>query len=96
MDNKDNDYPESYPNDLNLFGEIRTIPACWDVSSIMDRPKISNNGWQKLANHSIESSGFEQDQTFHGESTSTFDDWYLGTYLDMENDPYPSFWCAYW
>ncbi|MGD9091845.1 MAG: hypothetical protein PVF74_03280 [Anaerolineales bacterium] len=97
MDKNTNHNTDSIPEELNLFGEPRTIPAKWDVSSIMDVPKVSDNGRPKEVHDSQPSADSDDDQRSHIEGTGFFDDWYLGTYLDldMEDNPNRRFWCAY-
>ena len=95
MDQNYNHNTESTSEELNFFGELRTIPACWDLSSIMDNPDISNNGRPKQANTTHESSGGEEHQHPHNGGMIAFEDWYLGPYLDREDDPGQWSWCAY-
>ena len=95
MDQNINHNTESTSEELNFFGEIRTIPAHWDLSSIMDKPNVNDNGRPKLANTAHESSAVEEHKGPDNEGMSTSEDWYLGPYLDMEDDPGQWHWCAF-
>lgn len=91
---KDNNY-ESGSRGLNFFDEIRTIPPCWDLSSIMETPHASKNGRLKTVDPDAGISDFDEHQYSMGEHIKTFDDWYLGAYLDMEDNPGPWNWYAF-
>ena len=101
MDINTNHNTDPASEEMNLFGELRTIPAQWDVSSIADNHRSLNNGRVNMANYVNDDSENEKGSpreyvdTINYESSITFDEWYLGAYLDMDNDTPQRYWCAF-
>ena len=101
MDNNTEYQADSTLNEMGLYDELRTIPRGWDLSSLMDTPNSSNNGKYRM-DHSIENASGCEDGYYRSnkisispENSTNFDEWYLGPYLDLVNDPDQMFWCAY-